>query len=416
MTARQTVLFPVLAVLCYLASSVDQAVYESIGLIPLYGQVAALAICLCSLAVIATMGGFQFEPRTPARTAIYLILAYLLLTVGSFFYSPQNDIVIETLTTRVKFALFLLTVVALFQIRDLRAQFEIACIGLTLLAAGLAVFDFVSPTFSSVPGRGAGFFINPNDAAIGIVLFGLIASRRLTSTPSLVLWIIASLGVLVTFSRGGWAILVASLFGLTLLGRFGGGRARFVFVGVVSALFLIVFSAYLSGDLYLWVSKSPVANLLDANTLARLGERGLETDDYSTIEREDVIRLGIEKFINSPFIGSGVGSTISWEESVGAHNMLVMLSAELGILGLVFYLILFAMLIALNNGNVRMMAIALLLSGMTSHNQFDTISIGIALAYVIGSMRNANVSRSVPAARHPSALDGGWPRRLPTRT
>lgn len=416
MTARQTVLLPVLAVLCYLASSVDQAVYEATGLIPLYGQVAALAICLCSLAVIATMGGLQFEPRTPARVAIYLILAYLLLTVVSFFYSPQNDIVIETLTTRVKFALFLLTVVALFQIRDLRAQFEIACIGLTILAAGLAVFDFVSPTFSSVPGRGAGFFINPNDAAIGIILFGLIASRRLKSTPSLLLWTIATVGVLVTFSRGGWAILVVSLFGLTLIGRFGGGRARFVFVAVVSAFFLIVFSAYLSGDLYLWVSKSPVANLLDANTLARLGERGLEIDDYSTIEREDVLRLGIQKFVNSPFIGSGVGSTISWEESVGAHNMLVMLSAELGILGLLFYVTLFAMLIARNHGNVRIMAIAMVLSGMTSHNQFDTISIGIAFAYVIGSMRNSNVSRSVPGAYDPNALNRGWPRRLRTRT
>lgn len=391
MTGRSLAFLPVLLGLAYLASSVDQAIFQAVGLPPLYGQAALMGLGLVGLFVALVTKdrtlGAGGERNT--RPVILIMTVYLLLTVVSFLYSPQDEIVVDILVQRVKFALFLMLAIGYLQMPDFRRGFEFVSIGLVALSSLLCLFDFVQPTFSSVPGRGAGFYINPNEAGIAIILLALIASQPLRPTLCLALWSVASVGVLLTFSRGAWLILIICLMGLTLAGKFGGGRARFVFVGFVTMIFGLVFSAYLSGDLYLWVVKSPVADLLDANTLSRLGQRGLDIDDYSTLERQDVLALGIARFVSSPFIGHGVGSTISWEESVGTHNMIVMLGAELGILGVGLYLALFVLLLLRTRGSPRLIALAALVSGLTSHNQFDIIALAIPLAYAASTMRRS---------------------------
>lgn len=413
MTTKSLLVLPALIALAYLASSVDQAIFQATGLKPLYGQVAIFTAGLLGLLVVALAKKSLIDPKgMAAQQILYLIVAYILLTVLSFLYSPQDEIVVEFLIQRVKFALLLIIAIVYFQIQGMRRGFEIASIFLVLLATATCVLDFIQPTFSSVPGRGAGFYINANDAGVAIIFLALVASRLLNSTACLALWSIASIGVLATFSRGAWLALIISLIGLTMAGKFGGGRARFVFVGFVTALLGLVFSFYLSGDLYLMVVRSPIAELLDANTLARLGQRGLDIDDYSTLERADVFWLGISRFASSPFIGHGVGSTISWEESVGTHNMLVMLGAELGVLGIGIYLALFTLVIARTQGSVRLIAVIAVVAGMTSHNQFDTISLGIPLAYAIASMRTrrgADTAAGLPTPRRMAAPSGRIP-------
>src|SRR5690606_22822101 len=132
-----------------------------------------------------------------------------------------------------------------------------------------------------------------------------------------------------------------------------------------------VFASYASGDLYVGVSRSVLAEYLDPNTLARLGARGAALDDYSSIERGDVFWHGIETFLRSPFFGWGVGYGYIWEESGNTHNMPLAFAVEFGLFGPIFYFGFFAILIVKNQGTIRLLSIILLLTGMFTHNQFE---------------------------------------------
>lgn len=407
--AQRTVFIPILAAFTYLALSIDQALYEATGLLPLYSQIAVMGLGIAGIVTLAATNQLGGSLNSSGSAVIIMMFAlYTLWTAISFLYSFNDGIAVDFLITRVKFSLFLIIATIILQNEKTRSWFEIVSIGIVGLGVALCILDFIQPTFSSVPGRAAGFYINPNDAGAALVFFGLVASRRLPAGGNLLLWAAASIGILLTFSRGSWLMLIVALFGLALAGRLGGGRARFIFVGFVAAVFLLIFAAYISGDLYLMIVRSPIAELLDENTLARLGSRGLDLDDYSSIEREAVFALGLSRFAASPFLGFGVGSTLSWEESVGTHNMLVMLGAELGILGVVFYLALFIFLFVRSQGTVRILVIALFLAGMTNHNQFDTISLVFPLAYAAAALGPARTALRVARGIQPRRAAPGW--------
>lgn len=380
-------LLPVLAVLAYLGSAVDGWLFADFGIPPLYGQIAALAFLTGHVAVTAMVSGTGRFPLAPATIAIFcLILVYTLWTAISYLYAPPREMVVETLIARVKTALFLMVFILVFADARVRAGFAHVAAGLVLLGSALVVFDFIQPTFSSVPGRGAGFYMNANDAGTALVLFALVATSRTNVLLNYVLWGVAAAGVLVTFSRGSWLLLVIAVFGLSIVGRLGGGRGRFLFIAAIVTVFLFVLGTYLSGDLYLFVSRSPIAEFLDPNTLARLGAQGVAFDDYSSIEREDVLALGFEKFFESPLLGYGVGSTHVWEESVSTHNMIALLGAELGIVGIATYLAMLAMVLIHAPSLGRVVALAMLLWGMTTHNQLDDPNLVIPFAFAIAAI------------------------------
>lgn len=383
---KLAVMPPVLIAL-FFAASVDQYLFEAFGLLPLYWQVPALGYLLVHIGL-----RFLLHPETwssftgPQLTIVALVATYLMWTAISFVYAPANAEVVELLITRIKAGIFLLVFVVVFIDRDTRTAFAFGAAGLVFVGTVLNVQDFIEPTYSAVPGRAAGFYINPNESGMMLVLLGLVASTRLPVVGNYLVWGLAGLGALLTFSRGSWVFLIIAIAGLAISGRLGGGRGRFVFLGMVALIFAGIFSAYLSGELYYWVVRSPLNEFLDPNTLARLGSQGTSLDDYSSYEREDVMSLGISLFLDSPFLGWGVGSTFVWVERSSTHNMLVMLAAELGILGPVLYLSLFAILIGYTRGLNRLLAISLFGFGIFTHNQLDMTTNIIIFAFAIASL------------------------------
>jgi O-antigen ligase len=315
-----------------------------------------------------------------------LLLVYIFWTAVSFLYSPQNQSVVDEFVDRMKAAVFMLLFALLLRDAFIRRTFAWGCVPLAMLGAVLSIADFIAPTFSTVEGRGAGLYLNPNEAGIMLIALALIGTTRLKPVFNYLLWSIVSGGVLLTFSRAAWLLLFGALAGITAQGRLGGGRMRFVFLLVVGAAIAGVFAAYLSGDLYIWVSRSVLGQYLDPNTIARLGSRGLEIDDYSSIEREDVLRFGIKAFFESPFLGWGVGYTFSWGEEASTHNMLVLLAAELGFLGPLLYLGMFGVLLVKHRGILRILTTIMFLAGLFTHNQLDTMSDVLVIAYLFGSL------------------------------
>lgn len=398
---RVLTLAPPLILLSYLASSIDGWFYQDFGILPLYGELVILGYLIAQIAVSATITGEnRKEIAQPTIVIIGAIGLYALWTAASYIYSPQGEAVTDILVQRIKTALFLIVLIIFFADQRARASFTALTVAIVLASSAIVTYDFIEPTFSSVPGRGAGFFLNSNDAGAALVLLGLVATTRSPLPITYVIWSAVAIGVLATFSRSAWLLLVVAIFALSVTGKLGGGRGRFIFIGVVLLVFAVVFALYLSGDLYLFVANSPIAEFLDPNTLARLGARGVALDDYSSIEREDVLSLGFQYFFSSPFLGHGVGATHVWEESVSTHNMIALLGAELGILGIIAYLAIIGTLLARGSTEGRIIGTIFLIWGMTTHNQLDDPNTIIAIAFAIASIPLAR-----PHVDHPALHD-----------
>lgn len=396
---RQTLThLPMLVLMVYFGSGVDLYLNTLLDIPPLYGQVAGLGYMVVWIAGIAatTNGRALAVPR--ATAALFLMLLVLcLFSAMSFIYSPQSEEVFDALVGRIKSAMFIVTFALVLIDPALRTKFAYAAAVIAVLGSVLSLFDFFTPTFSTVPGRGASFYLNSNETAMLLVAFAIIASSHLRVMGNYLLWVIVSFGVLVTFSRSGWLMLMIGLFGLSVLGKFGGGRIRFVLLGVVGLVIAGVFAAYLSGDLYIWLSRSTLAEFLDPNTLARLGSQGAAIDDYSSLERRDIFWFGLDKFLESPFIGWGVGYGYVWAESASTHNMPLALAVELGVAGPLLYFAFFGTAVAFVRGPAQLLTIVLIFGGASSHNQFEFIADALVIAFVVASTAENAYARAVKA-------------------
>lgn len=387
MTARQLLMLPVVAAAIYFLSSIDQYIFAAYEIPPRNGQIIGFGTALAFIFVALLIGQDLPITRSRAQLAILtLILVYLFYTAVSFLYSRQSTIEFGMMIDRLRGGAFLVIFSIVFSVPKLREFLSVAAVLLLILASALNIYDWVVPTFSQVPGRAAGFYGNPNESGMLLVFLAALACTRKTVLFNYALWALASVGILLTFSRGAWVMMLIAMLGHVYLGYLGGGRGRFVFLLLVAVLFLVTFASYLSGDLYLLAVKSPLADYLDPNTLARLGARGVTLDDQSAIEREFAIQLGIRYFFDSPVVGWGVGATHVWAERASTHNMVVLMAAELGIFGVAFYVAIFALILMSTRGNARLIALLCVVAGNFTHNQLEFVTNVLVLAYCIGSI------------------------------
>lgn len=377
---------PLFILMVYFGSGLELYLNTVTGIPPLYGQLAGLGFIIAWIGSIAVMTNGQNLVMPRVVTVIYgVLLLFCFINAVSFTYSSQADLVVDALVARVKAIVFIVVFSIVLVDPGVRAKAAYAAGVIAILGAMLSLFDFVTPTFSTVPGRGASFYLNSNETAMLLVAFGVIASTQLRLTTNYAMWIVIAMGVLVTFSRSGWLMLMIALFGLSMIGKFGGGRGRFVLLGGVGLVIASVFAAYVSGDLYTWLSRSTFAEYLDPNTLARLGSRGAAIDDYSALERQDVFWFGVQKFLESPLIGWGVGYGYVWAESANTHNMPLALAVDLGLIGPLFYFTFFGTLIYFTRGAAKLLAVILMLGGLSSHNQFEFLADSLAIAFALAS-------------------------------
>ena len=205
---------------------------------------------------------------------------------------------------------------------------------ITLCGTWLAFFaikNYATGNFTMkgdrIEGLVGGIFGNPNDLAAALnILIPLAVSLALMSAGAMrVLYAVCALilfcGVIVTFSRAGF-ITLAAVSGV-MLWKFGRGSRPSMALAtlVVSVLLLSVFSgAY----------RSRLVTILDPNSDA----------SGSAQERITLLERGIDLTIRHPIIGLGMGNfhIYSIREKV-AHNGYVETAAELGLIGLLAYLI-----------------------------------------------------------------------------
>ena len=191
----------------------------------------------------------------------------------------------------------------------------------TLAGIALNIYDFMFPgTFSTIPGRAAGLYAQPNTSGIALVfgcLIGLSAIRRRWWQEAFVL--VSFIGVLVTFSRESIVAFGCVVLGGSLAGRLS-LRRLVVAVGVGIALFV----AINTGN-----------NLLsDKIASSENWSRLTSTSDYSARKRVQMAKRTLGAFEEAPLLGQGLGTTGFWGDEAPSHNYYLDLLADNGIIGI----------------------------------------------------------------------------------
>ena len=273
------------------------------------------------------------------------------------------------------------------------------------------------------PGRGAGFFINPNIAG------SFIAAATIAALPFVPmrfrgpLILCAAVGIVPTFSRSSYlygAMLLVAPIVLRML-----NRSQVAFVLIVTPLLLMGLAA--SYDFLM--ASSDDQNL--HNVVRRLEWfQGLEPHDQAVEGRLYGAAQAWKMFLESPIVGAGLGATmVEAVVAEGPHNMYLMLMGEQGIFGLAFYLLLIVIIFRVGLGlrrtsddhgrdvgrSMLLFAMMLFVWGFFDHNVLEQPFTMFLIGFVAAAAHAA--SRIAPASFYVSApLSFRGSRRAPSAT
>lgn len=281
---------------------------------------------------------------------------------------------------------------------------------LAVLLPCAVIADFLYPgllypldTPGAVLGRAAGTFINPTIAGEALLLCFLLACPALPRQARTPLFLLVGIGVLLTFTR-------AAMLAWLMLWLYLTARRRLSGLGTGLALAALVLPLLMGGlESYLGSRKDFGAALENIHARLSFFSTKSRLDDDSAREREQVLRAGLELFLENPVAGAGAGATDSgqtrtWPHPVSTHNQLVSLAAEYGIAGIAIWLWLLALLLRGRHFEDRAFKNAVILlfvlMSFFTHNMMDFPY--WLLSFALLSERNArqrSQGRQAPPAR-----------------
>ena len=183
----------------------------------------------------------------------------------------------------------------------------------------------------SNPGRGAGLFVNANQAGMAVIAMGIAALPFAKMRFRALILVTVLVGVLPTFSRSAiaFAVIVSAL--AIVLGQVN-RRQLLLMAALIPPLVVIVWQGHEYG------ASSGDVNLKNIEERLEFFASVGEALDDSASERRQVAAIAWRMFGDSPLLGNGIASTAAAYYGRGTHNMYLMLLAEQGVLGGVLYL------------------------------------------------------------------------------
>lgn len=372
---------------------------------PLYAYLALLVFAVGYLFVQGTATGkFAFlQMRWTRRFTLWLLL-YAAYGAVTFLQSSQSQVAVQSL-------IYVCEAVAMgfgfivLMLDPRRHRQAIAALALlAVFASAMNVFDFFDPMFSDVPGRGAGFYANPNISGAFVplaMLCGIAAIPRRLQWPFV---LVCGIGVVATFSRGAWLMWGIGAASLGWHTR-GAGRNRRLVAAVMASLLGIWFLVAVSlGQLGDWLMSSSLKQYLDPNTLARLGVGGFSISDFAAQQRAEAALYAWHQIELAPFFGHGIGYVFEWGFWVGPHNMFLRFMTEGGLAGLILYLGLFWILWRASIEATRVTVLGFLLASFFSHNLLDQPEFILVLTFVVVDAALRGRRRASEAMAHHSAV------------
>lgn len=368
----------------WLGSEVDQYLL-SIGIgKPLYAYVALTLVTVGYLCMQgAKTGKFEVLGNRWTRRFLLWLVLYGMFGACIFPESSQSTVAIQYLIYVLE-AVFLGGGFAILMLHPRRFHLAVSAFALlAVFATGLNLFGFFVPMFSSVPGRGAGFYINPNISGAFVPLAMLCG---IGNVPRRIRWLfvlVCGIGVLSTFSRGAWLMWGVAVMWLGWhMGKTGSWRRTVrAFLGIVLGVWFIF--ALFFGELGSWLVGTSIASYLDSNTLARLGVGASSLSGFAAQQRIEVAAYAWHQAITAPWFGHGIGYVFEWEFPQGPHNMFLRFLVEGGLVGLLLYLGLLWLLWRAAEGVERVAVALFFIASFFSHNLLDQPEFILILTFIM---------------------------------
>jgi len=378
--------------------------YPIPGIKPLYFQLLFLAIAVYWFILFPR----NFSIKGPGSKALMIwSLTYTMFIIILYLISSQSDTATQILITWLKAPLFLISFMLIFssKLNNLSATNPITFIFLIIavFAVCMNIYDFFNPTLSKVPGRAAGFYINPNVAGSTIAYAMTVSVLALSRKFRFPFIIFCGLGVLLTFSRGAWLVWVVGVVYLAWGGDAVSMRRKIILGGGAVLFGLVVLAFLFTGLLGQIIFNSSLSEYLTPNTMARLGIGASQFADHSASSRADVVLGGLNFGARAPVFGQGLAFTrenLGWPYRVSTHNMYVLFWAEGGLTGVLVFLSFLGIVWKFGVGIGRVLAVQMALDSLFTHNLLEVPVTAILAAYVVAlgdarRQRNAQARRSV---------------------
>jgi len=281
---------------------------------------------------VLSLARLEEIPRLLESPLWRICAAFLLLSMLGFVGPYQDADSWEAVRKSCLSLIYVSAWLLILSDSESRRAVTAALVTAIAVAVGLNVYELAHlGTWSSVLGRSAGTFMNPNLAALGILAATAALEGQLRSNALYGLVLAAAgVGILVTFSRGGVALWAAlCLYVLFLSGRFRPRDGALAFGGaaavVVAAPFLLP------------------REILEVPTVAQRIEviHGGGFNDYSSHARADLVDAGVRLFTESPLFGHGPARARHIQNGTvveGLHNQYLAVGVNFGLAGLALWL------------------------------------------------------------------------------
>ncbi|HKP87844.1 MAG TPA: O-antigen ligase family protein [Blastocatellia bacterium] len=309
---------------------------ELLGTFPFVKIVAIITLLAYFASKISLAEPLTIWPIELKMLAIITLLGVAFIPIAA---SPKDSIDLLADTFLKVATIFVLMINLLDSRERLRSIIKLAVICGTVLAV-LAILTYMQGKFTVVTrgedygvaaeritGAVGGIFGNPNDLATSFDLLIPLAAalafmrRGLARAAYFTCALLLSIGVVVTFSRGGFLGLVASVgWVVWKMGRRNRALTVIAFVFLLGIFMVVMPSGY----------SSRITSIFDSSS----------DPTGSSQARIDLLERASDIASNHLIFGVGIGNyTIYSLHEQRAHNSFLEISAELGVTGLLAYLI-----------------------------------------------------------------------------
>lgn len=336
---------------------------------------AYIAIVVAAAALSIGLVRAQPTPRS-SKFIIAALVAYLGLALAQAVVVPPATS--DILKFRILWAGVTIAAIIVLQNatrRDLVGAIRIV-VGFSILVILLEYTSrFSLPLkMTTVVGRAAGLYMNPNAAALFLCAALPIVTLHARLAVRLAWYLAVAVATQLTFSRGGIILEIAMV---VVAEVFSPSSVKTKNYGLkILLLALVALALYASYAMMIEGIQKFLASALDANTANRLR---FGVNDSSRI-RLYIIQHAIEVAQSSIIFGKGLGFAYSWSEGISVHNIFVLVLLEQGVLGLTWMAGLFIALLSMRAPFGLWVSTAMVVGGMFNHNLFDSPTYGLIIA------------------------------------
>jgi hypothetical protein len=319
------------------------------------------------------------------RNFIFTLLAFVPLEGARAIFTPLVEGATQILIYNCEYVLVTISFVVIFSLCK-RLDRIIQVVGLVLaVSAGINLIQYYLPQLlpvafrPEVSGRAAGFAFNANDSATFICLPLPLVAFFAPRLMRCMWYTIALAGIVVTFSRAGMILWVAAVAVTEFLKQRERTGLRFPGMILLTIQFLFV-ALVLAYAVSVFGGLEALFPDLDSNTSARVNFTADDNGRLYAAER------CFDMFLDAPLFGNGIGSTL--DTPVGSHNMLVLILADLGLVGGI-WIAAFLLSIARYGAPFGLLVVIMFsVSAPFTHNHFEWPQVGMLFAlYLIVAKR-----------------------------